>query len=128
MDGSTYYIKADFLIRNGVFVSEEKIYALKPANTYMITLKIDDEVISKWDIQGVNHSYIAFEHNGNLIKKQTLPNYSVILILKNNRKILDKGIYRYLNFRKFLYGLITMYIVLIYQIPKYCVVHISIFL
>jgi hypothetical protein len=91
MDGSTYYIKADFLIRNGVFVSEEKIYALKPANTYMITLKIDDEVISKWDIQGVNHSYIAFEHNGNLIKKQTLPNYSVILILKNNRKILDKG-------------------------------------
>lgn len=91
MDESSNLIKADLFSRNGVFVSEEKIFTLKPAKTYIITLKIDDEMISKWEIEGVVNSYFAFEQNGYLIKKSIFPNRSILLLLKKGLVILDKG-------------------------------------
>ncbi|WAA11717.1 hypothetical protein [Fervidibacillus halotolerans] len=89
IDETTFFVKADFLIRKDVLISEEKIYSLRPAKTYIVTLKLDDQIISKWEIEGIKNFYIVFDQNGNLIKKQVLPNQSIILFIKNNIRILN---------------------------------------
>jgi hypothetical protein len=89
-DDTSQLVKADFFRRNSVLVSEEKIITLKPATTYTITLKVDDQQISKWEFAGVKDKYIAFLPNGNLIKTDWLPNTSVIFLLRNDHKILNK--------------------------------------
>jgi hypothetical protein len=89
-DDSSQLVKADFFRRNSVLVSEEKIITLKPATTYTITLKVDDQQISKWELAGVKDKYIAFLPNGNLIKTEWLPNTSVIFLIRNDHKILNK--------------------------------------
>lgn len=86
-DETINHVKADFFKRSGVLVSEEKIVTLRPAKTYTITLKIDDNQISKWEFNGVTHNYIAFFQNGNGIKSDTLPNHPVILLLDSNIRI-----------------------------------------
>lgn len=86
-DETTKFVKSDFFRRSGVLVSEEKLFTLKPAKAYTITLKVDDNVISKWEIEGVKENYIAFNLNGHVIKTETLPNSSVILLLKKDIKI-----------------------------------------
>lgn len=89
-DETTNLVKADFFRRSGVLVSEEKIITLKPAQSYTITLKVDDHQISKWEFDGVNNNFIAFSQNGNVIKTEHLPNSSVILLLNQNISILGK--------------------------------------
>lgn len=89
-DETTNIVKADFFRRTGVLVSEEKIVTLKPANSYSITLKVDDNQISKWEFNGVNDNYVAFSQNGNVIKTEYLPNNPVILLLNKNISILEK--------------------------------------
>lgn len=89
-DDTTNIVKADFFRRSGVLVSEEKIVTLKPAHSYSITLKVDDNLISKWEFDGVKNNYVAFSQNGNVIKTEHLPNSSVILLLNKNISILEK--------------------------------------
>ena len=89
-DETTNIVKADFFRRSGVLVSEEKMITLKPAQSYTITLKVDDNQISKWEFDGVRDNYFAFSQNGNVIKTEYLPNSSVILLLKKNISILEK--------------------------------------
>jgi hypothetical protein len=89
-DETTNLVKSDFFRRSGVLVSEEKIITLKPAQTYTIALKVDDNLISKWEFDGVKHSHIAFAQNGNMIKTKTLPNTNVILLLDQNADIIGK--------------------------------------
>lgn len=89
-DDTSQLVKADFFRRNSVLVSEEKIITLKPATTYTITLKVDDQQISKWEFNGVKDKYIAFLPNGNLIKTEWLPNTSVIFLIQNDSEILNK--------------------------------------
>lgn len=89
-DETTNIVKADFFRRSGVLVSEEKIVTLKPANSYSITLKVDDNQISKWEFDGVKDNYVAFSRNGNVIKTEHLPNNPVILLLNKNISILEK--------------------------------------
>lgn len=86
-DENTNSVKADFFKRSGVLVSEEKIVTIRPANTYTISLKVDDNQISKWEFNGVIDNYMAFSHNGNVIKTDALPNESVILLLDSNIRI-----------------------------------------
>jgi hypothetical protein len=81
-------VKVDLFRRSGVLVSEEKIITLKPAKSYTFSLMIDDKQISKWEFR-VKDDYIAFSQNGNLIKTEHLPNSTVILLLKKNKKILE---------------------------------------
>ncbi|ETI69442.1 hypothetical protein [Neobacillus vireti] len=88
-DETTNLVKSDFFRRSGVLVSEEKIFTLRPASSYTITLKVDDNQISKWEFEGVKNNYIAFAQNGNIIKSEGLPNNSVILLL--NKDIDIKG-------------------------------------
>lgn len=89
-DETTNIVKADFFRRSGVLVSEEKIITLKPAQTYTITLKVDDNQISKWEFEVVKNNYIAFTQNGSVIKTEYLPNSSVILLLNRNINIIEK--------------------------------------
>ena len=89
-DETTNVVKADFFRRSGVLVSEEKILTLKAAQSYTITLKVDDNLISKWEIDGVKNNYIAFSQNGNVIKTENLPNSSVILLLNKNISLIRK--------------------------------------
>jgi hypothetical protein len=89
-DETTNIVKADFFRRSGVLVSEEKIITLKPAHSYSITLKVDDNQISKWEFDGVKDNYIAFSQNGNVIKTEHLPNSSVIFLLNKNMSIIEK--------------------------------------
>ncbi|MEH6954450.1 hypothetical protein [Neobacillus drentensis] len=89
-DETTHLVKADFFRRSGVLVSEEKIITLKPAQSYAITLKVDDQQISKWEFDGVTDHYMAFSQNGNVIKTDHLPNSSVILLLNKKMTILGK--------------------------------------
>ncbi|KIY23821.1 hypothetical protein, partial [Mesobacillus subterraneus] len=89
-DETSQLVKADFFRRNSVLVSEEKIITLKPATTYTITLKVDDQQISKWEFDGVKNKYIAFLPNGNFIKTEWLPNTSVIFLIHNDSEILNK--------------------------------------
>lgn len=53
-------------------------------------MKIEDNVISKWDYTGVQNSFIAFRSNGNLIKEDYLPNSAVILVLESKEEISNK--------------------------------------
>lgn len=89
-DETTTLVKSDFFRRSGVFVSEEKIITLRPAQLYTITLKVDDNQISKWEFDGVKENYITFTQNGNVIKTEALPNKSVILLLKKEIDIVEK--------------------------------------
>ncbi len=90
-DETTNLVKADFFNRSGVKVSEEKLLTLKPSQSYTISLKVDDNQISKWEFDVVmKDSYISFSQNGNVIKSENLPNNSVILLLNKNINILRK--------------------------------------
>jgi hypothetical protein len=90
LDETTNLVKADFFKRSGVLVSEEKIMTLRPTMTYSIILKVDDNVISKWEFDGVKGNYLAFSSNGHVIKTEALPNNSVILLLNKSVKIIEK--------------------------------------
>ena len=89
-DETTNFVKSDFFRRSGVLVSEEKIITLKPAHSYIIELKVDENLISKWEFYGIKDNYLAFTLNGNVIKTETLPNSSVILLLNQNINIIEK--------------------------------------
>jgi hypothetical protein len=90
LDETTTLVKADFYKRSGVLVSEEKIMTLRSAKTYSITLKVDDNIISKWEFDGVRGNYLAFSPNGHVIKTEALPNNSVILLLNKSINIIGK--------------------------------------
>lgn len=89
-DESSKLIKADIFKRKDIFMSEEKIAVLLPANTYTISLKIDNNLISKWEFDGIKENYMAFSQNGNIIKSESLPNNFITFLLKNSIDIVDK--------------------------------------
>lgn len=82
-----YIVKTDLFSKRGQFISEEKEYILKPSSLYTIALKLDDQVISKWEIDGIQNGYMAFNEQGNKIKGGTLPNRVVTLILDKKESI-----------------------------------------
>ena len=83
-------IKASIYRRDQILHSEEKELILRPAGSYCVTLKIEDNIISKWEYKGVQNSFIAFQLNGGLIKEGFLPNSTVILMLEKAEEIIDK--------------------------------------
>lgn len=90
-DEMTSVVKADFYRRSGVFVSEDKIFTLKPSHSYIISLIVDDKQISNWEFK-VKENYIAFTENGHFIKTDYLPNNHVVLLLKRNIRIFEKEV------------------------------------
>lgn len=89
-DDDIELVKASICRHNQEFYSEEREFILEPASSYCVTLKIEDNIISRWEYRGVHNSFIAFDSNGNLIKDEYLPNKPVVLVLENNEKILNK--------------------------------------
>lgn len=83
-------VKASIFRRNQILYSEEKELILRPASNYCVTLKIEDNIISKWEYKGVQNSFIAFQSNGSVIKDEYLPNSTVILLIKNSEEISNK--------------------------------------
>lgn len=83
-------VKALIYSRNQILYSEEKKLILRPSSSYCVTLKIEDNIISKWEYKGVQNSFIAFHTNGSIIKDEYLPNSTVILLLKNSEEISNK--------------------------------------
>lgn len=86
-DVTNFTVKAEIYRRNGAFISGERKLSLKPSDSYLVSLIVDGEIISKWEFQGVKNEYIAFLPNGNLIKTDNIPDSDVLLMLKNNCKI-----------------------------------------
>jgi hypothetical protein len=86
-DVTNFNVKAEIYRRNGAFITEERRLSLKPSDSYLISLIVDGEIISKWEFPGVRNDYIAFLPNGTLIKSDNIPDSDVILMLKNNCKI-----------------------------------------
>ena len=83
-------VKASIYRRDQILYSEEKELILRPASNYCVTLKIEDNIISKWEYKGVQNSFIAFQSNGSVIKDEYLINSTVILLLKNSEEISNK--------------------------------------
>lgn len=83
-------LKASIYRRDQVLYSQEKELILRPASSYCVTLKIEDNIIAKWEYKGVTNSFIAFQSNGNLIKDEYLPDCTVVLLLKNSEEISNK--------------------------------------
>lgn len=79
--------RANLFRKGEQFISQEKEWILKPSSLYTITLKLDDQVISKWEIDGIQNGYMAFNEQGNKIKGVNLPNKTITLILDEKESI-----------------------------------------
>ncbi len=86
-DDTNFTVKAEIYRRNGAFITEERKLSLKPSNSYLVSLLVDGDIISKWEFPGVRNDYIAFLPNGALVKTDNIPDNDVLLMLKNNCKI-----------------------------------------
>lgn len=89
-DEKTDMVKASIYRRDQILYTEEKELILRPASNYCVTLKMEDNIISKWEYKGVQNSFIAFQSNGSVIKDEYLPNSTVILLLQNSEEISNK--------------------------------------
>ncbi|MDF2610709.1 MAG: hypothetical protein K0R92_2183, partial [Lachnospiraceae bacterium] len=83
-------IKAAICRKERTLFSEEKEIVLRPASNYEISLKLEDNTISKWEYQGIHNKYLAFDKNGLIIKGDSVPNSVITLLLDKHEEMCDK--------------------------------------